>query len=134
MREAILLCFERDELAARAVAGHARLEARTVERHRFPDGESRIRLPERLAGRVVVFARLDAPNDKLVELMLLARTARELGATELSLVAPYLCYMRQDVAFVPGEAVSQRIVGRFLAGLFDEVITVDPHLHRVATR
>ena len=39
--------------------------------------------------------------------------------------------MRQDIAFHPGEAVSQQIVGRFLAELFDAVITVDPHLHRV---
>jgi ribose-phosphate pyrophosphokinase len=41
--------------------------------------------------------------------------------------------MRQDIAFQPGEAVSQRIIGGFLAKLFDAVITVDPHLHRVAT-
>ena len=46
---------------------------------------------------------------------------------------PNLSYMRKDVAFHPGEAISQRIVGRFLARLFDAVITVDPHLHRVAT-
>jgi len=38
--------------------------------------------------------------------------------------------MRQDVAFHPGEAVSQRIIGRLLADTFDEVVTVDPHLHR----
>jgi len=44
-----------------------------------------------------------------------------------------LAYMRQDIAFHPGEAVSQRIVGPFLASLFDAVVTVDPHLHRVAT-
>jgi ribose-phosphate pyrophosphokinase len=47
------------------------------------------------------------------------------------LIAPYLAYMRQDMAFMPGEAVSQRIVGSFLADLFDAVITVDPHLHRI---
>jgi ribose-phosphate pyrophosphokinase len=41
--------------------------------------------------------------------------------------------MRQDMAFRPGEAISQRIVGQFLSTLFDAVITVDPHLHRVAT-
>jgi ribose-phosphate pyrophosphokinase len=64
---------------------------------------------------------------------LAARTARALGAQHLTLVAPYLAYMRQDIAFTPGEAVSQRIVGRFLADLFDAVLTVDPHLHRVAT-
>jgi ribose-phosphate pyrophosphokinase len=43
-----------------------------------------------------------------------------------------MAYMRQDIAFQPGEVVSQRVVGRFLADLFDAVITVDPHLHRVA--
>jgi ribose-phosphate pyrophosphokinase len=82
---------------------------------------------------VVVLRTLDHPNEKLVELLLAARTARALGARHLTLVAPYLAYMRQDIAFRPGEAVSQRIVGRFLADLFDAVITVDPHLHRVAT-
>jgi ribose-phosphate pyrophosphokinase len=41
--------------------------------------------------------------------------------------------MRQDIAFNPGEVVSQRVVGSFLATLFDAIITVDPHLHRVAT-
>jgi ribose-phosphate pyrophosphokinase len=50
---------------------------------------------------------------------------------QVALVAPYLCYMRQDTAFHPGEVVSQRIVGRFLAERFDTVVTVDPHLHRV---
>src|SRR5690606_810302 len=44
-----------------------------------------------------------------------------------------LAYMRQDMAFHPGEVVSQQIIGPFLAGLFDGVITVDPHLHRIAS-
>jgi ribose-phosphate pyrophosphokinase len=39
--------------------------------------------------------------------------------------------MRQDIAFNPGEAVSQRIIGQFLAQQFDALITVDAHLHRV---
>jgi ribose-phosphate pyrophosphokinase len=39
--------------------------------------------------------------------------------------------MRQDKAFHPGEAVSQRIVGTLLARYFDALITVDSHLHRV---
>jgi ribose-phosphate pyrophosphokinase len=39
--------------------------------------------------------------------------------------------MRQDKAFHSGEAISQRVVGRLLAGIFDSVVTVDPHLHRV---
>jgi ribose-phosphate pyrophosphokinase len=49
----------------------------------------------------------------------------------LILVAPYLCYMRQDKAFHPGEIISQKVIGRLLDDLFDGIITVDPHLHRI---
>lgn len=99
--------------------------------HRFPDGESRITLPAELPEHVVVCRSLDQPNDKLVELLLCADTMRQQGVQRLSLVAPYLCYMRQDSAFHAGEAISQRIIGRFLGRLFDDIVTVDPHLHRI---
>jgi ribose-phosphate pyrophosphokinase len=102
-----------------------------VEVHRFPDGESKVNLPASLPAQVILCRSLNHPNDKLIELLLAAETARAAGARQLTLVAPYLCYMRQDMAFHPGEAVSQRIIGRWLAGLFDTVITVDPHLHRI---
>jgi ribose-phosphate pyrophosphokinase len=102
-----------------------------VDLHHFPDGESKLRLPASLPDHVVFCRSLDRPNEKLTELLLAADSARALGAARLTLVAPYLCYMRQDTAFAPGEVVSQRIIGRFLAGLFDTLITVDPHLHRV---
>jgi ribose-phosphate pyrophosphokinase len=129
----VLLYFaDEQESAARiALAGHLNLGK--IESHRFPDGEIKLRLPESLPAQVVILRTLNNPNEKLIELLLAAQTARDLGARNLTLVAPYLSYMRQDVAFHPGEAISQRIVGRFLAGLFDAVITVDPHLHRVAT-
>lgn len=104
-----------------------------IERHRFPDGEWRLRLPARLPPVVALYRSLHQPNEKLVELLLAAPAARELGARRLWLVAPYLPYMRQDTAFTPGEVVSQRHVGRWLAATFDGLITVDPHLHRVAT-
>jgi len=41
--------------------------------------------------------------------------------------------MRQDMAFTPGEVVSQRHLGHLLATCFDAVVTVDPHLHRIAS-
>lgn len=129
----MLLCFEDEETVAQRAAQAAGLPLVVVERHRFPDGEMRLRLPDALPPQVVIWRGLQQPNEKLVELLLTSQTARELGARHLTLVAPYLAYMRQDIAFQPGEAVSQRIVGGFLAGLFDVVVTVDPHLHRVAT-
>lgn len=129
----MLLCFEDEEAIARLAAQALGWPLALVQRHRFPDGELRLRLPDPLPPQVVIWRGLHQPNEKLVELLLAARTARSLGALHLTLVTPYLAYMRQDMAFNPGEAVSQRIVGAFLADLFDAVITVDPHLHRVAT-
>jgi ribose-phosphate pyrophosphokinase len=120
---------ERDYAARLAIA--AGLTLAPIERHRFPDGELKLRLPTPVAPRAVLLRSLHRPNEKLVELLLAARAARELGARHLTLVAPYLAYMRQDAAFAPGEAVSQRIIGRWLADLFDAVTTIDPHLHRV---
>jgi ribose-phosphate pyrophosphokinase len=128
-----LLHFPEDMAIAERAAQAAGLQACAIERHRFPDGELRLKLPEALPARVVVWRTLNDPNEKLVELLLVAQTARTLGAQHLTLVVPYLAYMRQDIAFQPGEVVSQRIVGRFLVDLFDAVITVDPHLHRVST-
>ena len=113
----------------------ARLNAPLAEInvHHFPDSESLIRLPPSLPEHVIVCRSLNQPNDKLIELLLCATTARELGAKRITLVAPYLSYMRQDIANHPGEAVSQRIIGKMLAGLFDDVLTVDPHLHRISS-
>ena len=129
----MLLYFDDEAPLALRLAQAAGLQAAPIECHRFPDGEIRLRLPPALPARVVLLRGLHQPGDKLTALMLAAPTARALGAQHLSLVSPYLAYMRQDMAFRPGEAVSQRIVGRLLADLFDTVITVDPHLHRVAT-
>lgn len=100
--------------------------------HRFPDGESRVIVPTQPARHIIICQSLDRPNNKLIELMLAIRTLRGAGVERISLVAPYLCYMRQDKAFHPGEAISQQIVGQFLAELVDHLITVDAHLHRIS--
>lgn len=129
----MLLYFDDQRDAATRLAAAAGLTAACIERHHFPDGEIKLRLPACVPARAVIYRSLDRPNEKLVELLLACRTARALGATHLTLVAPYLAYMRQDMAFSPGEAISQRIVGQFLSTIVDAVIAVDPHLHRVPT-
>ena len=131
--DTLLLYFEEEHASAERIAQAAGIGLTPIARHRFPDGELKLRLPPTLPQRVVLLRTLDHPNEKLVELLLVSRTARLLGAQHLTLVAPYLAYMRQDIAFTPGEVVSQRVVGSFLATLFDAIITVDPHLHRITT-
>ena len=71
---------------AHALAQAAGLPYVGIAVHRFPDGESRLRLPAELPGRVVIYRSLDHPNEKLVELALASATARDLGASDLTLV------------------------------------------------
>jgi ribose-phosphate pyrophosphokinase len=127
---ALVLGFPDYRQPAQRMADRAGLPYADIVIHSFPDGESLVRLPVDLPGRVILFGSLDRANRRLVELELAASTALQLGAKRLTLVAPYLGYMRQDIAFRPGEAISQRIIGDLLARHFDALITVDPHLHR----
>lgn len=127
----LILAFPDYLSQSQRLARQLEIDCQPVYLHHFPDGESLVKLPTELPEHVIICRSLNQPNDKLIELMFCARTARELGAKRITLIAPYLCYMRQDTANQPGEAVSQRIIGQLLAELFDDVITVDPHLHRV---
>jgi len=127
----MVLGFADYEAPARRLAGAAGLPYAGIEVHHFPDGESLVRLPPAVPAHTIIFRSLDRPHPRLVEVILAAETARKLGAERITLVVPYLAYMRQDKAFHPGEAISQRIVGQMLADVCDALITVDPHLHRV---
>lgn len=100
-----------------------------IDLHRFPDGELRVTVGP-AAATTIVYTSLDRPNDKLLALLFAAEALRRGGARRLVLVAPYLCYMRQDAAFQAGEAISQKVIGSLLAQTVDRVVTVDAHLHR----
>lgn len=133
MSDTLVLYFDDETEAACRFAKTVGFASAVVNRHRFPDGELKLRLPASLPAKVIVYRSLVHPNEKLIELLFVAQTARQLGARDLTLIAPYLAYMRQDIAFHEGEVVSQKIIGRFLAQVFDGLVTVDPHLHRVST-
>ncbi len=114
------------ELATALGFGSGQLETR-----QFPDGETYLRFLTSLERQsVALVCTLDHPNDKILPLILSAATARELGASKVGLISPYLAYMRQDRRFKPGEAVTSRQVAQLLSNAFDWVVTVDPHLHR----
>lgn len=129
----IIYSFADGRNQAQALAQRCRAVSGECDVHRFPDGETLVTVSpsDSLAGRVVaIYRSLHDPNAKLVELMLAASALRALGAAKLILIAPYLPYMRQDRAFKPGQAVSQSAIGGLLAGIFDGLVTVQPHLHR----
>lgn len=116
---------------ARDVGARLDLEVHPIHAHRFPDGESLVRAESGGAPRAIVFRSLDHPNEKLIEVLQAADALRRQGVEELGLVAPYLGYMRQDRIFRPGEPISQQVVARLLDSSFDQVLTVEAHLHRI---
>lgn len=130
MMRAAIHAFPEGMGPARDLADRLGLAGCAIELHHFPDGESRVQV---LPGSeiAILFRSLDHPNGKIVELLFAASALRGNGARRVILVAPYLGYMRQDIAFAPGQAVSQRVIGALLADHFDAVLTVDPHLHRI---
>lgn len=97
----------------------------------FPDKESYVRLTSNVKnGPVIILCSLNNPDEKFLPLAFLAETLKELGASKITLVAPYLGYMRQDKRFKDGEAVTSTLFARQLSPFIDRIVTIDPHLHR----
>lgn len=129
---ALVLSLPGSEGLAARLAGELGSGRRLVETRHFPDGEWYVRIGGEVRDcPVVIAATLDRPDEKLLPLLLLAATTRELGAAEVGLVAPYLPYLRQDRRFRPGEALSAVHFAGLVSDAVDWVVAVEPHLHRV---
>ena len=102
-----------------------------VEQRHFPDGESYVRLATGVEQQeVILLCTLDRPDSKILPLLFAAEAARAGGARSVGLIAPYLAYLRQDIAFQEGEAVTSAVFASILCDHIDWLVTLDPHLHR----
>lgn len=129
----IVMPLPGSEVLGRDLAAQLRAELGVLETRQFPDGESYVRVRSDVAGRTVILVcSLARPDALVLRLVFAARTLRELGATRLILVAPYLAYMRQDKRFQPGEAVTSTHFAQLISAEVDRLVTIDPHLHRHA--
>ncbi len=124
----MIISFPEYKKQAKELAQRINDSVAIIRISQFPDGESLIKIPEETEGKDVYFyVSLNNPNNKLVNLLL---AAHHINAKSVNLIAPYLCYMRQDKQFEKGQVVSARVLPE-LFGVFDKIITVDPHLHRI---
>lgn len=117
---------------AKKIARHMHAEYGELNTDKFPDGESYLKLPFPVTGKKIILVEgmHPNPNEILIETIFAARTAKELGASEVVLVAPYLAYLRQDKRFHPLECWSNRIMAALLH-FADQIIVVDPHIQRI---
>ena len=127
----VIFAMPGNEPLAGALADALGCRAGEIEYRRFPDGESYLRFLTPPAGLpVALVCSLDAPDGKVLPLLLAAAALKDESALRIGLVAPYLAYMRQDKRFKDGEAVTSRGFAKLLSASFDWIVTVDPHLHR----
>ena len=132
MHEPLVFALPADAGFAGRLAEAAGAELGQLATHEFPDGESSVRLTTDCSSRdVMIVCTLHRPNGLALPLLFLADAVRRAGASRVSLVAPYLAYMRQDAEFHSGEAVTVRSFAAFLSRSFDWLVTIDPHLHRI---
>ena len=133
MNREVVLAYAGFEKTARAIAARG-AELGEVAMRTFPDGELHVRIDCDVEGaHVTIVCGLDRPDQRFLGLAVLAETARDLGAARVVLVAPYLSYMRQDERFRAGEGVTSHYFARLISVLFDGLVTVDPHLHRISS-
>lgn len=101
-----------------------------VVRH-FPDGETYVKVISNVHEKeAIIVCSLHQPDNKILPLYFLAKTLKEFRASPVTLVSPYLAYMRQDKRFTDGECISSELFAKLLSSFVDKLITIDPHLHR----
>ena len=94
----------------------------------FSDGESNIKLGKVGKNCVIVQSTHPPTDTHLLQLLMMAKKCTDDGVQHMCAVIPYLCYARQDRAFLEGEVVSIGLVGKLLEAVgVKHVITVDIH-------
>jgi len=99
-----------------------------IETKKFPDGEKYIKIPEKVEEKVNLFHRLYPNQDEaLIEVFLILSTLKQ-KEVEVTLIAPYVPYARQDKIFLEGEALSSEIICGLLSHSgVKNIVTLDCH-------
>jgi ribose-phosphate pyrophosphokinase len=128
--KSLLLCGSSHPGLAEEVSKLLSLPIAPLTLLKFPDGEQRVQLQVDVLGKqvFVIQSLAKAPNELLIETLLLVDALRRQGAKRIVLVSPYLAYSRQNVQETEGYSVAARLFADFLqkAGV-DHLITIDLH-------
>jgi ribose-phosphate pyrophosphokinase len=122
------------DLAA-TVAARLGVPCGRVEFREFERGEHKARALDDVETRsVFVFAALHGDtggltaNDRLLHLWLFIGSLRDAGASDVTVVAPYLPYMRKDRRTNPRDPLNARYVAQLFEAVgADRVIVLEPH-------
>ena len=135
LEDMVLLAGSANPALARLIAGRLKINLGDARLRRFSDGEIAVELLSNVRGkRVFILQSVSAPaNDHLMELLLMADSARRSSAADIVAVCPYLGYSRQDrrprSTRVP---ISARVVADVIAGAgVARLLTMDLHSEQI---
>lgn len=104
-----------------------------IPMHRFSDGELYPQFKGSVKGaHVCLIQSTYPPADHLMELLLTIDAAKQAGASAVTVVAPYLGYMRQDRAHHTGGSIGAQLQANLLAAAgAGRLITCDLHAQHI---
>ncbi|TBR22082.1 MAG: ribose-phosphate pyrophosphokinase [Candidatus Nitrosotenuis sp.] len=94
----------------------------------FPDGESKVTIGNKPIGKTIVVQSTHPPVDSnFIQALSLISKARETSSQVIA-VMPYLCYIRQDKEFLPGEVITSAVIAKMLKAVgASKIVVVDIH-------
>lgn len=93
----------------------------------FPDSEKYIRLLTNVEGKECALIQSAIDNNALIETYLFLDLLKDMGASKIQAVIPYLAYARQDKRFLEGEALSAKTILEIISQRSDSITVVNAH-------
>src|SRR6478735_9151095 len=111
----IFFALPGNEVLTKSLAEKTQAELGSAIIRHFPDGETYIRIESDVKNKqLFAVCTLNNPDEKLLPLYYLCQTAKELGAKNICIIAPYLAYMRQDKRFQQGECMTSTYFAKLI--------------------
>lgn len=110
------------------IAKLLRVKVGEVESSKFENGERRIRVEKGSGGAAIVQSFSQPVDEHLIEFCLISDALSRQGYTNLVGVVPWLGYSKQDKVFLPGEALSAKVIAQIIQTTkIKKLLTFDLH-------
>jgi ribose-phosphate pyrophosphokinase len=125
-----LICGRANPELGREIAAFLKIKPTKIQSSQFADTETHIQIEESLRGKDVFIIQPTCPpvNESLMELLITIDACKRASARQVTVVAPYYGYGRQDHKSTGREPITAKLVADLLsvAGA-DRIISVDLH-------
>ena len=98
-----------------------------IKIHKFASGEYICKIDHTLSENITIIGSIKT-NDDLMEILSIIDATKRAGACNITLIAPYIAYGRQDVMQTPYSSLGIEIIAKILKAIgVTHLVTVDIH-------